>query len=240
MSKHLIPGVKRPEPGTKHVPGYKNAVKSTDLSFMIGKHVSADIKTKIHERDNHACHYCGLTAQKFQNIHHLDMNISNVSEDNLVTACIFCHQCFYLDYVGKMESGMLVWMPEIDQTALNHIARAIYVGRISQGDMADASRKAYDTILGRREEVENRLGTDNPSILAQVLQDYLGPKAYADRGRKLDGIRVFPLDKRMVTEGELTFNQFPQILAFWRSKKGPFGNTPPPQWPGLMRSVLSA
>lgn len=238
MQSNLTLGVKRPEPGSKRVPGYKDSVQSTDLSFMIGKHVSNDLKTKIHERDGDTCHFCGFASSKYQNIHHKDMNLNNQDEANLVTACVFCHQCFFLDYVAKMQSGMLVWMPEISQTDLHHIARAIYVGRISQGDMADASRKAYDTIMSRRQDAENRLGTDDPYILAQVLQDYLGPKAYGARSKKLDGMRLFPLDKRMVTEGELTFNQFPQVLAFWRSKKGPFGDAPPPQWVGLVKSVF--
>jgi intracellular multiplication protein IcmJ len=230
----------RPEPGSGRVPGYKHETKSTDLSFMVGKHLPKDLKEKIHERDNHACHFCGFTSSKYQNIHHKDMNLNNQDEGNLMTACVFCHQCFYLDYVAKMESGMLVWLPEIPQTGLNQIARAIYVGRISQGDIAEASRNAYSAILKRREEAEKRLGTDNPYILAQVLQDYLGGKAYARRHEKLDGLRLFPLDKRMVTEGELTFNQFPQVLAFWRSKNGPFGEKQPNNWVGLVKGVLQA
>ena len=28
----------------------------------------------------------------------------------------------------------------------------------------------------------------------------------------------------------LEFNQFPQILAYWRSKNGPFGGKAPTQW----------
>ena len=230
----------RAEPGSARVPGYIKEVKCTDLSFMIGKHLDKDLKEKIHKRDHDTCHFCGFTSPKYQNIHHKDMNINNTDETNLVTACVFCHQCFFLDYVAKMESGMLVWLPEISQTALHHIARAIYVGRISQGDIADASRAAYETLMSRRQEAEDRVGTDNPYILAQVMQDYLGPKAYGNRAPKLDGLRLFPLDKRMVTEGELTFNQFPQVLAFWRSKNGPFGGKPPAQWIGLAKGVLPA
>lgn len=148
----------------------------------------------------------------------------------MATVCIFCHQCHNLEDVTSMRSGVLIWLPEIEQDRLNHIARAIYVARISQGPMADAARKSLDTLMARRDEAKNRLGTDDPYILAEVLRDYLGDKHYHYRDKKLDGVRLFPLDRRIIKEADLEFNQFPQILAYWRSKNGPFGGKTPPQW----------
>ena len=138
-----------------------------------------------------------------------------------------------------MKSGALLWLPEIDQARLHHIARAIYVARVSQGPMADAARKALDALLARRKEAEARISTDNPYILAMVLRDYLGPKPYAEREKKLEGIRLFPLDRRLIQEADLQFNQFPQILAYWRSKDGPFGGKAPPQWIGAYQDILA-
>jgi intracellular multiplication protein IcmJ len=43
-------------------------------------------------------------------------------------------------------------------------------------------------------------------------------------------LRLFPLDRRIIREADLEFNQFPQILAYWRSKDGPFGKLQPKQW----------
>ena len=244
----LILGVGRPDPYSgqgRSAPPIKKAASSSagsgslsDMAFMLGKHLPKDLKEQVHERDDHSCRYCGFHTNKYQNIHHLDCNTDNHNIENLVTACIFCHQCFYIDYVGTMESGSLIWLPEIDQPSLHHIARAIYVGRISQGPMADASRTAYEVLLSRREAVIDRIGTDNPFILSTVMKDYLGPKAYAMRGKKLEGLRLFPLDKRMVQEAELKFNQFPQILAYWRSKNGPFGGKTPPQWISITQNLL--
>lgn len=241
----LTLGIMRPEPkkrsGRKPVRRKKASSKASvpkDLSFMMGKHVPPDLKDKILERDENTCRYCGFHSEKYQNVHHRDLNLGNLKEDNLVTACVFCHQCFYLEQVSQMESGMLIWLPELSQAQLNNIARAVYVGRISQGPIAEASRKVYDVLLARREAAVERVSTDNPFILSTVLKDYLAPKAYALRGKKLDGLRLFPLDKRMVQEGELKFNQFPQILAYWRSKNGPFGGKAPTDWVAITEDIL--
>ena len=141
----------------------------------MGKHLPKDLKEKILKRDEDTCRFCGYHAKKYQNIHHLDHNIGNKDESNLATACVFCHQCFHVDQVAVMESGTLIWLPEIEQHELNHIARAIYVGRVSQGDIAEASRKAYDVLLSRREAAIDRISTDNPFILASVCLLYTSP-----------------------------------------------------------------
>ena len=60
------------------------------------------------------------------------------------------------------------------------------------------------------------------------------------RKKKLDGVRIFPLDRRIIKEAELEFNQFPQILAYWRSKAGPFGGKAPTQWISLYQDLANA
>ena len=158
-------------------------------------------------------------------------------EDNLTTTCIFCHQCFFLDDVSKMRSGILLWLPEISQADLHHIARALYVARISQGPMSDTARQILDTLMTRRADVRERIGTDDPSVLSTVLQDYISRKRYAERDKRLDGVRLFPLDRRIIKEQDLEFNQFPQILAYWRSKEGPFSGKIPNNWIDLYKNV---
>jgi intracellular multiplication protein IcmJ len=95
-------------------------------------------------------------------------------------------------------------------------------------------------LMQRREEVRKRLGTDDPFILAAVLKDYISDKAYEAREAKLEGIRLFPLDRRIIKEADLEFNQFPQILAYWRAKDGPFGGMVPRQWIDLYRDITPA
>lgn len=212
---------------------------SASSSASSSKKIPVEVKNRVFERDGHACRFCGFVSKKYQDVHFLNRNPQDFSETNLVTACIFCNQCFNLEEVSAMKSGVLLWMPEIGQAELNHIARAIYVARISQGPMADAARKALDSIMARREEAKKRISTDNPQILAIVLRDYLGPKNYEEREKKLKGVRLFPLERRLIREADLEFNQFPQILAYWRSKDGPFGGKPPAQWISLYQQEMA-
>lgn len=237
----LILGIARPEQNSASKSQKQSrAGSSGSAAFSQSKKLTPEIRQKIFERDNFTCHYCGFQAKKYQEIHHLDNNLANHAEKNLATTCLFCHQCFNLETVTAMKSGALVWLPEIEQADLHHIARAIYVARISQGPIADAARKAYDMLMSRREDAKKRLGTDNPQILATVLKDYLGPAHYAARQKKLAGIKLLPIDRRIVKEADLEFNQFPQILAYWRSKDGPFGGKSPPQWTAIYQQILQA
>lgn len=202
--------------------------------------LSKEDKQKVFERDQFTCRCCGFVSKKYQEVLFIDGNPNNTGEGNLATVCIFCHQCFNLDQVGSMKSGVLLWLPEVEQTDLHHMARAIYVARISQGPIAEAARKALDALMKRREPVRKRIGTDDAYTLATVLKDYLSDHHYNIRGQKLEGIRLFPLDRRIIKEADLEFNQFPQILAYWRSKDGPFGGKPPQQWFSIYNSIHNA
>ncbi len=200
--------------------------------------LSPEARQKILDRDKNICACCGFQSTKYQDILHINGNSADMRPENLATLCIFCHQCFNLDQVAQMRSGVLVWLPEISQADLHHIARAVYVARISQGPVADAARRTLDIFMQRREESRNRLGTDDPFILSSVMRDYISGKAYDAAHQKLEGIRLFPLDRRIIKEADLEFNQFPQILAYWRSKDGPFGGTLPRQWIDIYREIV--
>ncbi len=198
------------------------------------------MKQKILTRDNDTCQCCGFQAKKYQEVLFLNGDASDLSEENMKTVCIFCHQCFNLDKIHIMKSGVLLWIPEISQADLHHIARAIYVARISQGPISDAARRSLDALMQRREVLRNRIGTDDPYILATVLKDYLTDSHYRNRESKIEGVRLFPLDRRIIKEADLEFNQFPQILAYWRSKDGPFGGKVPQKWFDVYHSIQKA
>lgn len=200
------------------------------------------LRATVFARDANRCQYCGFTCARHQEINYTGQRVAKGQKpkarkrgalppaDDYVTACTFCHQCFHLESIDRMQSGALIWLPEIGQAALNHICRAIYVARISQGPMAEAARDSMESLLARKAEAVARLGTDSPAILASVLQDFLESGEYKRRGERLNGFRILPLDRRIVRKGELEFNEFPQTLAFWRAKEGPFGEHPPRLW----------
>jgi len=227
-------GVSRVLPASQK---HNGAGSSGSISSVPAK-LPQELKQKIFERDAYTCQCCGFQSKKYQEVLHKNHKSSDVSEGNLLTVCIFCHQCFMLETVSAMRSGVLIWLPEMDQATLHHVVRAIYVARISQGPVSEAARKALDVLMARREDVKKRIHTDDPYILATVLRDYLGEKQYDARDKKLEGVRLLPLDRRIIKEADLEFNQFPQILAYWRSKDGPFGGKTPPQWIALYRSIV--
>ena len=199
--------------------------------------IISSLRQQILERDDHTCQFCGFRSEKYQEIHCINQDYEDHNPNNLVTSCFFCHQCFHLEKVTQMGSGVLIWMPEISQEDLHHLARAIYVGRISQGVMAETSRGVLELIMQRRDEVKQRLGSDDPYVLAMVLNDYISASSYQTRSQKLDGVRLFPLDRRKIKEANLEFNQFPQILAYWRSKQGPFKDQQPVDWLPIFKGI---
>ncbi len=133
----------------------------------VGK-TSDDLRAKVLQRDDHTCRYCGFKSQKYQEVNFTGAksDAGDLNPDNYATCCIFCFQCFRIDRIDRMQSGAVIWLPEIGQAALHHVCRAIYVARISQGSMADAARDAMEALLSRKEEAKSRLGTDSPRILS--------------------------------------------------------------------------
>lgn len=196
-----------------------------------------ELRKAVLARDEDTCRYCGFYSRKYQEINFTGKPKSGsqdkISAEDYAAACTFCHQCFHIERIDRMQSGALIWLPEIGQAALNHMCRAIYVARISQGPMADAARDALESLMARKEEAVSRLGTDSPRMLATVLRDFFEADEYKNRLTKLKGFRILPLDRRIIREGDLEFNQFPQMLAYWRSKEGPFGEAPPRKWAGI-------
>jgi intracellular multiplication protein IcmJ len=217
-------GIARPNTGNTFVSSHKT--------------LPPDVRQRIWERDDHTCAFCGFSSKRYMDVVPADFSKASDDPDDFHTSCQFCAQCFDLESVVQMKSGFLIFMPEMSQAMLNHMARAIYVARVSQGPMADTARRLLDIVMQRREEAKSRIQTDDPFVLSLVLRDFLtSKKTYVQRTSKLEGVRLFPLDRRMVKEGDLEFNQFPQILAYWRSKEGPFGGKLPAHWVDYYRDV---
>lgn len=201
--------------------------------------ISGDAEAHIFQRDNHTCQCCGFRAEKYQKVLHINGDSRDFQDENVLTTCVFCHQCFHLEDVAKMGSGMLIWLPEMDQATLNHMMRAIYIARVAQGALADTARATYQALISRGEDAKKRLGSTDPGALAIVMRDFLTNQQYAQMQKKLDGIRLLPLDRRMIMEGSLEVNHFPSILAHWRSKSGPFAEIPVQEWAELFKQMAA-
>jgi len=201
-------------------------------------------KTAI-ARDHSTCRYCGFQSKKYQQVVLEGDNARDI--DFVYTACPFCHQCFDLDAVAQMHSGVLIWLPEISQTTLHHIARDIYRARITSGEQQDRARAILERLLptdsdktgaeiSRQCIARQHLGTDDPAVLANKLRVAKGQDD--ELSSVLQGIRLFPRDRRIIREADLEFNQFPQILAYWRSKDGPYRQRNHFPWLATIEAVL--
>lgn len=177
-------------------------------------------------KDDFVCQFCGFRAEKYQRV----VPGAWVGDDRPgLTACFYCEQCFALETVGLSGSGHLVWMPEIPQHQLHHLCRAIYVAR-QQEHLADRAQTALDALLSRRSDAKKRLGTDDPLLLGTVLLENLRDQDYAQRSKKLEGIRYLPADRYLIQTQNGLVDQFPAILTYWQSSRGPFSKLAPQEW----------
>lgn len=160
-------------------------------------------------------------------------------DSEVVTACIFCEQCFSLETVGPMASGTLIWLPEISQATLHHMMRAVYASRaqidIAPENIKNCADRTFEVLFNRRGEAKRRIGTDDPMVLAAALLENVDEATYHKRQEKLDGVRLMPLDKRMIPSPTGKENdQFPRIIEYWVSDEGPLGKMPPDSWDKML------
>ena len=196
------------------------------------KPLSKSAIEKILKRDDFTCRFCGFRSKQFQHI--LPFH------DDTVTLCGFCEQVLRLERAGMMGSGVLLWLPEIAQADLNHIARAIYVARAENMEpLATAATRALDALMARRGDAKKRLGTDDPLMLATILLENLNEAEVNAAPQKLDGIRLMPLDKYLVRVKGGDINGFDQMVRFWRSEDGPYADMPVTDWQKLFAKVVT-
>jgi len=187
-------------------------------------------------RDDFTCRFCGFHATQYQRV------VPCEGEDPpFATACNFCEQCLSLDRAGLAGSGLLIWLPEIGQAELHHIARAAYVARATNSELAVAATRTLDGLVARRADAKKRLGSDDPLLLATVMHEMLDDKEYARAASKLDGVRLMPLNKHLMRTGKgALIDQFPQILKYWGSSAGPYGRLPVDSWAELLKTASGA
>ena len=195
------------------------------------------LRASVLKRDKYTCQFCGFQSRRFQEVRSadLDHNAPNPKNaDEWITTCHICEQCLSLERVGMMGEGILIWLPEISQVDLNLLVRALYVARQSDGPLATTAKKTLDMLRARREEAKRRLGTDDPLILATVFFDHVSVGEYQERIDKMKDIRLLSLDRRIQKTANGEVDRFPEMVEFWASREGPYGQMPPGDWLGVL------
>jgi intracellular multiplication protein IcmJ len=133
------------------------------------------IQTKLFARDEYTCRYCNFQSEKYQVIVNHDHDYSNNKSSNLVTACMFCAQCFFLDQIGKNNKtgGYIIYLPEIEQADLNHICRILFTSLLRDAPYKGKLQNTYLSLKDRTTVVDDIFGPNSsePNVFGQALID---------------------------------------------------------------------
>lgn len=134
-----------------------------------------NIALEVFKRDENTCRYCGFQSEKYQEVVNLDQDYNNNAMKNLVTACIFCAPCFFLDIVGTdgRSGGTIIHLPEINQPDLNHFARALFCSLLRDAPYKGKLQAVFLSLQDRSKTVEEVFGprSQEPNIFGQSLID---------------------------------------------------------------------
>jgi hypothetical protein len=159
------------------------------------------------------CQFCGETIGKVPD--------AFASKE---PCCVLCGLVQNLGCPRVDEEARLIWLPELSQPALNALARRIHIGLHSHGERLETGAQpstaagelptlyqAGQALLARKGEAETRLGTSDPSHLADALLR-LSPSGFKRRDTLLGGVRLLPMGKLFDAAGDV----YPQIVDSWQ------------------------
>ncbi|MFA6302732.1 MAG: type IVB secretion system protein IcmJDotN [Legionella sp.] len=154
-----------------------------------------EFEKKVFLRDRYTCQFCGFQARLFQEIVNLDGNYTNNKLSNLVTACCFCSQCFFIESVGVggYGGGTLIYLPELTQAELNSLCHVLFCAITNDTGYKSSAQNIYRSFKFRSQLVEEKFGegTSDPAIFGQLMIDS-GVKTEEVRSQILKNILLLP------------------------------------------------
>lgn len=225
--------------------------RGDDDQFIASDQDWAKLKRQVFERDDSTCRYCGFRSTKWQEVHHLDEDITNNTLDNTVTACTFCRQIFNISFAASRNAIRICWIPELTHAEINHMIRSKLVleawlaklPRNTAGQEADALRMMAMSLNGsldiRGSVISETMGGSSPDVLANALIEVrrTNMDLYEQRSMLLDGIRVVPTGaKRETSQGS---DIMAAMVAHWMDETGPYAGALPQTWGTMVRNYNS-
>lgn len=185
-----------------------SATESNWRLFMLRKSDSAFLafQQAVWWRDDYTCQFCAFRAVDYLEVVNVDGNYLNNRLDNLVTACGFCTQCFFLESIGKgtFGGGSLIYCPELTQGELNALCHVLFVAMINGFACTLQARNLYRSFKLRHQIVEKEWGEglSNPALLGCLLVDLPHHNVDTFKGEALTKLRLLPDMVRFKTEIE--------------------------------------
>lgn len=151
---------------------------------------------QVLERDQYTCQFCGFQASQYQEVVNLDKNYRNNKITNLVTACCFCTQCFFLEAVGKDDygGGVLIYLPEMAQNDLNGMCHVLFCAMANATNYRTDAQNIYRSFKLRTQLVEKQLGEgmSDPALFGRMLIDAPDTQRIQVKREVLTYLRLLP------------------------------------------------
>lgn len=196
------------------------------------------------------CYFCDFSFGSWDGfeVHNLDGDHTNQTQDNLVPVCELCHLPFHLDLLGrkwpgdKVSRGKIIYLPEMSQVELNNLLQAVFFSMAMQTDAgisvkpeeADKGVQSlgahivYNRLHNRSKYVEcNSLGEvirpalSDPYVLSKVLVD-MDDETYGQRAELLKGFRYLAPSEHFVRQAQ-----------FWNANGSAFSRLDLASWKGI-------
>lgn len=171
------------------------------------------IRDRVFERDQYSCQFCGFQAKEYQEIVNLDQDYFNNKISNMVTACCFCAQCFFIQEVGQsgFGGGKLIYLPELAQQELNAFCHVLFCAITNGTSYRDTAQTIYRNLKFRSQPIEDKygLGTSNPNTFGRILMEY------EDKDKDKDNKE--PVEKKVLGDFRLlpSYAKFKKQLEIW-------------------------
>jgi len=186
-------------------------VRKADPAFL-------SFQEKIFSRDDYICQYCGFRAEELMEVVNQDGNYHNNKLDNLVTACPFCAQCFFLEAIGKSDfgGGTLIYLPEMSQSELNALCHVLFASLVGGNSYSSQSKNLYRSLRLRSQVVEQKLGEgmSNPALYGHLLIDATHEGKEKVNAELSQQLRVLPQLPRFVSKIEVWQTSGLNALSF--------------------------
>lgn len=165
------------------------SVRKTDEGFQ-------NYRNHVLERDQFTCQFCGFQATQYQEIINLDNNYRNNKLTNMVTACCFCSQCFFLEAVGKDDygGGILVYLPDISQNDLDGFCHVLFCAMYNATSYRNDAQNIYRSFKLRAQIVDKQLGEgmSDPVALGRMLIEATEEQRAEITKKVLTPLRLLP------------------------------------------------